>query len=289
MCYTQEYSDDFTRVSHWLADIEDWLHAKYEVDGFYVYDAQNKQVVPGNLNFVLVPTSDANAGVGSTRLMCCFEEDTGNRNNSSGTIAWIPYLTPTSTDWRRGRDGRILCVGRGCSNRTDPNQIHIKNLMHEALHAVQHSIAAELPRTAWGEASVYPWFEEGLAEFEGMFNTTHSNRTRGFRNLLRANERTGTNRPKEEIFLSTWMDYSQSIRVTSVYAGGNALMKFLADKFGEDIHRELLYSTEPDSLLANKYDEAGGVLVVFAEFRAWVEQQRAHTAQYTEEEAPITY
>ena len=61
-------------------------------------------------------------------------------------------------------------------------------------------------------------------------------------------------------------------------------MKFLADRFGEDIHRELLYSLDPDALLANKYDEAGGVLKVFAEFKAWVEQQRATTAPYTEEE-----
>ena len=284
VCYTQEYSRDFATVSHWLKDIEDWLYAKYEVDGFYVYDASDKRVVPGNLNFVLIPVSDANAGVGTTRLMCCFEENTGRRNNSSGTIAWIPYLTPSSTDWPRRRTGRISCVGRGCSNYTDPNQIHMKNLMHETLHAVQHSIAVELPRTDRGEASVYPWFEEGLAEFEGMFNTTYSNRTRGFRNLLRKNERTGTNRPEEEIFLSTWMDYSQSIRVTRLYTGGNVLMKFLADRFGEDIHRELLYSINPDAVLASKYDEAGGVIKVFAEFKAWVEQQRTNTGSYTEEE-----
>ncbi len=278
ICYTQEYSSDFARVSHWLAEIEDWLYAKYEVDGFYVYDASDRRVLPGNLNFVLIPVSDVNAGVGITRLMCCFEENTGRRNNSSGTIAWIPYLTPTSTDSRRDRTGRIICVGRSCSNRTNPNQMHIKNLMHEILHAVQHSIAAKLPRNNRGEASVYPWFEEGLAEFEGMFNTTQSNRTRGFRNLLRKSP------PEDEISLSTWMDYSQSVRVTRVYTGGNTFMKFLADRFGEDIHRELLYSLDPDALLANKYDEAGGVLKVFAEFKAWVEQQRATTAPYTEEE-----
>ena len=279
VCYTEEYSGDFTMISHWLPEIENWLYTKYEVDGFYVYDAVDKRVLPGYLNFVLIPTSDANAGVGITRLMCCFDEGTGLRDNRSGTIAWIPYLTPTSSDWPRRRSGgQPFCVGRACSNRTNPNQIHLKNLMHEALHAVQHSIVSNLPRDSRGEEGVYPWFEEGLAEFEGMFNTTESNRTRGFRQLLRRSP------PEDEIFLSTWMDYSQSLRVTREYTGGNVLMKFLADRFGEDIHRELLYTLEPDALLANKYDEAGGVVKVFAEFKSWVEQQKAVTSSYTSED-----
>ena len=261
ICYTEPHSRDVGPVSHWLAEAKDWLFAKYDIDQLVVHDYSGRTSRPMELYLVLIPESDGNAGVGLTRFMCCYDTD---RDTSDVNIAWIPYLAPSSSDWLG-----YPCLGQLC---TPPNQGHIKNFMHEFTHAIQHTAGALRCEGRRG-CAVYAashWSSEGLAEYEGTFNTTAHNRTETFEKLV---DYVSDN---DLVYLATSLDYVQSIQPGDTYFGGNLLMKFLADRFGEDIHYRLTHSdvsTLEDVLLSEYQAEDIGVIDLFAELKAWMEEQ----------------
>lgn len=262
VCYTQPHASDIGPVSHWLAEAKDWLFAKYGIEQLAT---RNHNPPFGNakmeLYLVLIPEPDGNADVGTTRFMCCYGSD--GRLSSDGAIAWIPYLTPSNTEW-----SLYSCLGRLC---TPHNQGHIKNLMHEFTHAVQHTAwvsRCEGLRRCSSHWSSH-WSAEGLAEFEGTFNTTPHNRTETFRKLV---EYVADN---DLVYLATSLDYEQSLQPGDIYAGGNLLMKFLADRFGEDIHHRLTHrdaSALEDVLLAEYEADGTSVIALFAELKAWMKE-----------------
>ena len=114
------------------------------------------------------------------------------------------------------------------------------------------------------------WSTEGLAEYEGTFNTTPHNRTWTFEKLI---EYVSDN---DLVYLATSLNYRQSLVPKDTYFGGNLLMKFLADRFGEDIHYRLTHSdvsTLEDVLLAEYEAEGVSGIDLFAELQAWMESQ----------------
>ena len=130
ICYTKAYAHDVGTVSHWLAEIRDWLFAKYGIDELTVFNwnlvPTLPEILPMHLYIMLIPEEDGNAGAGFTRFMCC-EYLTTPRLDGVADIGWIPYLTLSNPAWQQ-----YPCLGQLC---TPHNQGHIKNLMHEFTHA----------------------------------------------------------------------------------------------------------------------------------------------------------
>ena len=267
ICYTEEYARDVGPVSHWLAEIRDWLFAKYDIDELSVFNWNRAPafpaIVPMELYIMLIPEDDGKARVGFTQFWCCEYLDASSLD-AVAPIGWIPYLTLSNPDWQR-----YPCLGRLC---TPHNQGYIKDLMHEFTHAVQRTIAERLcasPEGCPNHGDTH-WSSEALAEYEGTFNTTAHNRTTTFEKLI---EYVSDN---DLIYLATSLDYRQSLRSADVYVGGNLLMKFLADRFGEDIHYRLTHSevsTLEDVLLAEYEAEGVSGFDLFAELKAWMESQ----------------
>ena len=255
ICYTQEHSRDMVPVSHLLAQMEDWLFAKYDIDQLAVHDYGLHTSKPMELYFVLIPEPDRNARIGLTQFICCHDVDI---DTNDANIAWIPYLTLSGWSGEQ-------CLGRLCSPH---NEGHVKNLMHEFTHAVQHTVSVQHCEGR-RNCSIYGdphWSDEALAEYEGIFNTTQHNRTRTFEKLV---EYVSDN---DLLVLATSLEYVQSIRPRDSYFGGNLLLKFLADRFGEDIHYRLTHSEDPENLLLAEFEAEGlGVIDIFAELKAWME------------------
>ena len=266
ICYTKAHSSDVGPVSHWLAEVRDWLFAKYDIDELSVFNWNKAPafpaIVPMELYIMLVPEPDGNADVANTRFLCC-EYLTAPSLEAVAPIGWIPYLTLSNPDWQR-----YPCLGRLC---TPHNQGHIKNLMHEFTHAVQRTVAERLcarPEGCPNHGATH-WSMEGLAEYEGTFNTTPHNRTETSKKLVQYVSE------KDLIYLATSLDYTQSLVPKDTYVGGNLLMKFLADRFGEDIHYRLTHSdvsTLEDVLLAEYEAEGVSGIDLLAELKAWMKE-----------------
>ena len=249
ICYTEEYASDVAFVKRWIDHARTELFEKYKVD--QLRNGQTKL----DLSIMLLPEPNDDAGVGLTRFRCC--HNASGELSDTGSIANIPYLTPSHPDW-----SAYQTLGKLGLPHDDA---HAKNLVHEFTHAVQHSI--------WGFWTDVPeWVREGLAEYEGLFNATEHNRTVGLSYLIRYVH----DRIPDRIFLATSVGSdAQSITTSDVYFGGNLIMKYLADKFGEDIHLRLVDHTYPtfNEAMDAEYKAADTTAAeVFKDLQAWITQ-----------------
>ena len=240
ICYTERYADDVAFAKHWIDHAQNVMSVKYGAD---LRDAGV------HLNVMLLPEPDENADTGTTRFQCCY----------SGRFARIPYLTPSHPDWS--------AYSRWGGLGLPPDDFHAKNLVHEFTHAGQYALGVF-------RRPVPTWVYEGLAEYEGTFNATEHNRTVGFDSLIRyAHERI-----PDQIFLAGPFGGDEvSLTTLDVYFGGNVIMKYLADRFGEDIHRRLVRHTYAsiDEALWAEFEAAGTTTPqVFADLQAWLAEHR---------------
>ena len=268
ICYTAEYADDVGPVSHWVDAARDWLFAKYSIDQLSVFNWNRTPAHPWlvamEFYIMLTPEPDRYAKAGNTVFLCCYYL-TEPSINAVANIAWMPYLTLSNPAW-----GRYPCLGQLC---TPHNQSHIKDLMHEFTHAIQRTTSARVCASPAGcpDYGATHWTMEGLAEYEGTFNTTPHNRTETFKKLVQyVNER-------DLIHLTTSLEYVQSLAPSDTYRGANLLMKFLTDRFGEDLHYRLTHAdvATVDDVLQAEYAAEGITAVdLFAELKAWMEEQK---------------
>ena len=242
ICYTKEYASDVAFVKYWVDHAQGWLFDKYKVAG--LSNGRTKLA----LHIMLLPEPNADANVGHTCFRCCY--NASGESCDTGNIANIPYLTPSHHDWRTYSTLGVLGIPHG--------DFHAKNLVHEFTHAVQHSV--------WGLGKDVPlWIREGLAEYEGMFHTTDYNRTVGFRSLVRY--------VHDQIADKMFLVDSQSISTSDEYFGGSLIMKYLADRFGKDIHRRLVghaYSTFNEAMDAEYKAADTTAAEVFKDLQAWI-------------------
>ena len=125
ICYTAEHSEDVEFAAYWAAYARDIQRVKYGVEEFV-----NRVGRPLHVNVMLLPEPDVNADVGTTRFMCCYTQDGELAYN--GEFAWIPYLTPSHSDWQAYPSLGQL--------RFRHDDAHAKNIIHEMTHAGQHVI-----------------------------------------------------------------------------------------------------------------------------------------------------
>ena len=252
ICYTTKHEGSATAldfVKRWVVHGKGLMQAKYRVPVL-----QNPNTGADlRLSILLLPEPDGNADYGTTRHMCCY--DSSGELNSGGTFAWIPYVTPAHTHWNtRPSWGRL---------GLPTADFHSKNIIHELTHAGQHTAGALGGR-------VPSWVYEGLAEYEGSFNGNEYGKD-AVLDLLRRYVLTYL---PDRIFLATPLDGGPpSIRTDDEYFASNLIMTYLAERFGEDIHRRIIWHTYDTFEKAMKGEfEAQGTTVteVFNDLKAWV-------------------
>ena len=230
ICYTAEYEEDVAFVERWVEHAWQLMLDKYGVARFA--DPRDNRAL--HLFVVLIPAPNAHADTGTTRFMCCYD---ASGAYTSGRFARIPYLTPSHPEWKRRPTWGAL--------QFPSDGYHIKNIIHEVTHAGQYSIYGG----KW-PPPVPRWVSEGLAEYEGMFNASKENLDHADSALMRYVRE----QIPDRIFCCQTLAADLPLLSTSdVYFGGSLILKYLADRFGEDIHNLLVrhtYPTFPEALTA---------------------------------------
>ena len=82
----------------------------------------------------------------------------------------------------------------------------------------------------------------------------------------------------DRIFLATSLGSdTPSLTTSDVYFGGALIMKYLADRFGEDIHNRLVRHTHPtfDEAMAAEFEASGTTATeVFEDLQTWLREHR---------------
>ena len=231
--YEKGYEADRDFATTWLSRADDLMKDKYRVT------ATGYQV-----SFYLYPEPNENAGVGLARTV------------TSGPIAVIHYLAPAAMTWKS--------TNRTTSLRFpfDEN-FHAKVIISEYI-ALAH-VAVQDSRTQRGGWRYYmapSWVSQGLQEYDAIFHSTEFNRTvvaRRLREFGTVNQ--------------GWFGCCQDgvPVISDVYNGGALFMWYLADRYGEDIHRRLLVNASAVFAQALMQEttsaDAEGL---FEDFRNWL-------------------
>ena len=236
ICYDERYSDDAAMVADWLDATLQLGRQKYGVarPTYQGRDLYTTVFLPP------VPTQDTNAERFGSH--CC-------EGDGSVYHLEIHYLTPSA--WPDGTWGPLDIPFED----SHPHQLtHLMSRnMHYSLN-VHYSLES-------GSRPPF-WIIEGLAEYDGYFYTTAYNRTTAIDSLIR------------HVYSERGQITCCNSRVvaTSPYHSWPAIMMFLAERFGEGIHVELL-TTPLEEVLKQR---GATVEETFDELQVWLEQ-RART------------
>ena len=130
-------------------------------------------------------------------------------------------------------------------------------LVHEYITVAQERVTREKPRGFY-YYSAPSWFVQGLEEYEGIFNSTETNRTATSSRLFD--------------YVDSNSFYCCPFGTSNVYNGGALAMKFLADQFGSAFHVALLkspQSTFEEALTQELADHGTTVPTMFDDFKRW--------------------
>lgn len=209
---------DLTFARRWLDAAEKLMTTKYHVErGRYRI----------SVNLLYRPENDIDA-TQSGQNRCCSTDDQGRK---TGTIF---LLGPSAPIWKE----RQLVSSLGLPK--DGEDYHAKVLMSEYIPIGHYAVQDSRPAGGWQYYSAPQWFVQGLQEYDGIYHTTETNRTRTANTLMK------WARQNEGRFACC----IKGVELGDAYNGGAAFMAFLAAEFGEGIHERLLRSG------ASTFDEA---------------------------------
>jgi hypothetical protein len=230
---------DLAFARRWLDAAEELMSTKYHVvpDRYHI-----------SVNLLYRPENDIGA-TQSGQNRCCSTDDQGRK---TGTIF---LLGPSAPIWKE----RPLVSSLGLPK--DGEDYHAKVLMSEYIPIGHYAAQDGRPVGGWQYYSAPQWFVQGLQEYDGIYHTTQTNRTRTADALMK------WARQNEGRFACC----SKGIELADPYNGGAALMAFLAAEFGEGIHERLLRSGSGtfDEALANEtkpYSQSE----LLSRFRKWL-------------------
>ena len=247
ICYTAEYAGDVKVVQGIIDRAKQLMRDKYGIDKLRTeLRSGDEYGKPLHVNIMLLPEPNDQASTWRSGFYCC-----------DGGLGQLPYLTPSHSDWKSSST-----FGGA---RLTPEDYHEKILTHEFVHAIQRTdrdYSRELPQ----------WFTEGQAEYDGIFHTTEYNRTTGFRNLVDLVHRSHM----DKIVLGQTLGGDENrLVVTEIYFSASIVLRYLSERFGEDIQLRLMkheYPTFHDALMA-EIESAGTTLEAeFEGMRDWFDR-----------------
>jgi hypothetical protein len=245
--YKSGYERDATFAQHWLHQAEVLMKQKYGVtpDGYHI-------------DLYLYPTTTDKANVGMARNECC---DEGKGGIKTGTIY---YLAPSAPPWKSTLHTSSLGLP------FDEN-FHAKVLMSEYI-PIGHWAVQDSRGNGWRYYSAPEWFVQGLQEFDAIFHTTKFNAVVTRERLF----------AKSTEISSTIQCCSSGLDIPDVYNGGALFVAFLADRFGERIHANLLRSSAPTFWLALTSETHEQLPELYKAFQEWLKHPRLALAGASE-------
>ncbi|MDE0099866.1 MAG: hypothetical protein OXM87_09720 [Truepera sp.] len=236
ICYDERYKSDVAIVKRWLDATLELGRQKYSVARPTYRGERPVHTTVFMPSVRTASTSEGDFGV---------EYDYGD---DSVVHAELYYFTPSAWDAPDGVWGRLSIPLR---------DYHPHFVVHEMAHVVHRGVF----RPGWWPPT---WISEGIAEYDGFFYSTRYNRTTAIDSLIRHVHKYD----REKIFCCRTLG-SSGIATTSIYSGGGVIMLFLAERFGEGIHVELL-TTPLTEVLEQRGTTVGEM---FGELRTWFQQR----------------
>jgi hypothetical protein len=201
---------DLAFARRWLDAAEALMATKYRV-------APDRYRI--SVHLLYRPENDIDT-TQSGQNRCCSTDEQGRR---TGTIF---LLGPSAQIWKE----RQLVSSLGLPK--DGEDYHAKVLMSEYIPIGHLAVQDGRPAGGWRYYSAPQWFVQGLQEYDGIFHTTETNRTRTAEALM-----TWARQNADRFACCT-----NGVELVDAYNGGAAFMAFLAAEFGEGIHERLLRS-----------------------------------------------
>lgn len=157
------------------------------------------------------------------------DQNTARTSSSRRSLpVWIDYLTPSAPQWKTAGWSSLL-------QEKDSPLYHRQTLIHEFAHVIQMGLSAEYWRLP-------AWVYEGLAHYEGVFNSSEENRQA-------AHELVGRwikSNPGVVVCCQTLG--GEGLSVTDIYNGGAFFWHAIAESYDEDVHRRMFADTKSDAL-----------------------------------------
>jgi hypothetical protein len=230
---------DLGFARRWLDAAEKLMATKYHVvpDRYHI-----------SVNLLYRPENDIDA-TQSGQNRCCSTDD---QSPKTGTIF---LLGPSAPIWK----DRQLVSSLGLPK--DGEDYHAKVLMSEYIPIGHYAVQDNRPMGGWRYYSAPQWFVQGLQEYDAVYHTTETNRTRTADTLMKwARQNVGR-----------FACCTNGIELGDAYNGGAAFMAFLAREFGEGIHERLLRSGSStfDEALANE-TKPHSQSELLSHFRKWL-------------------
>ena len=194
--YTQQYSQDVVKAQGWIELGLAMMQSRYKLDS-----------LPNGMRLFLHP--EPTTGVSTNNSYT---------NISSGQVPAIHYLTPSSPLWITAGKGSI-------GNEKNSDDYHAYIIVHEFTHVVQ---AALRP------SSGYPsWVSEGMATYEGLFNSTPYNDDHAVDWL------TAWIKGNAQTVICCQSLAGEAFSVTEQYNSAGFFWYFLTSTFGSDVNRQV--------------------------------------------------
>jgi len=234
--YQEANRQDVDKVRAWLDIAERTMSEKYGVTR-----------TGWQLSVYLHPAPTSTASVSTATLT----------TNNGAKTAVLDYLAPSAREWGNGGTSSL-----GLPRNDD---YHAKVIVHEYVTLGHQSAQQQATRGAgWSYYSAPSWFVQGLQEYDGLFHSTVGNRSTAPDAIRRW---AGANR--ENFACCQTLGNEQRIFIDDVYNGGLLFHTFLVSRFGDDIQRRLLLSSESTLYSALAKETNSSLSEIFSRFREW--------------------
>ena len=226
LCYNAGYVEDSSLAQRWIHNAFDIGVTKYGVA-----PPVHRRGHDLTITIFLTPVPTSGASSSRATVTCC----------SDSVSLEIHIMSPSSPHYGRSEDD------------------FIKVLTHEMMNTL-HYESSEAP-------NIRPplWIREGLAEYEGYYNTTPGNEAKVDWLLEYVYE----NKRSDIIYGRSLDSTSFSLQSLDRYYGSTVMMWFLAEHFGEGIHYELFQRPLTELLASYRID----VLSAFEWLSYWMDRK----------------
>ena len=239
ICYSANHPEDLSYVSHWVFQAFELGKTKYKVTEPTYGETEFK------LTLFFPSESNGRTSQGRVTMWCCVTE----YNNDVGgtTYAEIHYLTPSA--WEGETLGGLGQI---------PEYYHAHYITHEVSHFFQWTYRAEAREQGY---KWLPWIFEGMSESDGYRHTTEYSSTIGISKL---NNKV-LNGELGSIVCCQGLDLREELSVTDVYWAGGWIMNYLAERFGDEVHIDILQRPLRTVLMERGLSLTGLFLELFQE------------------------
>lgn len=183
------------------------------------------------------------------------------------TACTVHVLTWSAPDWQTA----------GQSTMGDPKDIEYWNalLVNEYI-TIFHSLTSADKPVGFREGSAPNWWLQGIEAYDGYYHSTDASlaRVRGFMGDGRVSA--------QDVICCESLRGDVALQVTDDYQDGLPLVSFLAQRFGEDVHRRLMRSGRATFYEALVEETGATIPSLFAMYSDWVKswEGKANTLRF---------